>query len=680
MNPQAQEIWVSSSRPRCQGIGQSLQRRWRWVVMFVLAALALGTTIASRSEQQYAARTRIRLIGDRAIGFSSEYRAADDASSARAQHYVLRSPRILSPVAERLSLAERWGTDLTGATQRLGQMVAPRKLVDANVTELKVIANDGELAAQIANSIVEVYINQANQPRMEQSQMALTRLRRECDEQAERLRQTEQELHDIQKQSGLDLGQGQMSAATLAPLRQILVQAEAGLIDAQLRVESLAVSSGSVVTALESVEATDTVARRLATRLIEGEAKLAELSSRYGQDHPNVRSAQKQYDQLLSAGHEQMQRMIDQAKVDQDAAETRAAYARQKLTSAESTLVTAGGSYGQLLAVSQREDVQRNLHKMLLDRAQKLEVDMKLAGPAAEVLEPAVTATMPELGTPMQIMMIALGIGLAAGMLSAIAVDRTDASIRGPEEVEWLLDLPMLGTISRAMTMEDFRMVRNSIDFADHTLRTLCITSAGGNEGTSATTVNLARAWAEHGGRVLLIDTNLRFPMLHRHMAVSNERGLVDFLANKQPLQPLIVQTSIANVSILPAGRTEKGKTPPALTPQQLNELLMWARSQADLVIFDSAPVLASSDTGIVARQSDGTVLIAKQGGSKISNLRRAIHILGKTGEGLLGVVLSGVAFGANWDPMPMRMANEEETMQHRTRIARTRKPIRHAA
>lgn len=692
----SQEIWVPAIRPPCHSMRDALRRRWRWIVICGLAGLSVSAWLGGRTEPQYAARAKLRLLGEHSLTLASDTRsAAEEAAGIRSQYFVLRSSRILSAAAEQLNLPKRWNTDLDGAVRQLAGMVEPRRVLDANVTELKVTSTDPRLATDIANAIVEVYTQRANQPRLEQAQLTLDRLRTQGEAQANLLHEAEQRVLALRQEMGMNVGEGQMAASSLNPLRQSLVQAEAGLIEAQIKLDSLQHSSRDALTALQAAGSNDMVSRELASKLIEREVKLGELERKYGASHPAVMSARVDFDQTFTAAATQVQRLVEMAQTDRAAADVRATQARQRLSDAEGTLVAAGGSYGQLLAATQQEDTLRSLCKLLSERAQKLEIEMSATGPSAEVIELAAVPSMPELGTPLQVALATLCIGLAMGMVVAVGMDRLDSSIRGPEEVEWQLNVPMLGVLGKAKSLlawsnsasnnvERFRMLRNSIDFADHTLRTLCIASADTAEGCSACVANLAWAWAEHGARVLVIDANLRAPVQHQLMNLGNEQGLMDHLRDQRSLDELVIQTSNDRISLLPAGRISKKKTgtPPAITPQQLNELLLWARSRADVVLFDTSPLLMSSDSAMIARQVDATILVARQQWTSARNLRRAVHLLATSGEGLLGVVLTGASASASWDPMPIdeSVVEVSETSSRRTAVSRQRKRSRHAA
>lgn len=687
----AQEIFIPLQRPDHEGLGASLRRRWRWVAMVGLVGLIVGASMATRTDLRYSARTRLRLLGERSA--PSDIRGSgDDIGTLRAQYYVLRSPRIFRETADRLDLPIHWNVSLEEAAQRLAGMVQAKKLLDVNITELKVTSEHPQMSADIANTVAEVYIHQANQPRLDQARQTLARLREECDQQTALLREAEAQTLQLKQGIGLNVGDTSFTMASLNGHRQSLVQAEAALIEARIRSESISRAGDDVLLALQRRPTDDRVSHDLSTRLMMLESKLGELERRYGPEHPQVQKAGIEYQEAMRTASSHVSRITDMAQSEQKAAETRARTARQGLAEAAGTLVAAGGAYGQLLAAQHKEETLRNLTRMLNDRAQKLDVELNLTGPAADVLELASATSIPDMGTPLQVAMAAVGIGLLVGLGVAVLVDRFDGRLRGAEEVEWQLNVPMLGALGPIKSMldparagtsvETIRMIRNGIDFADHTLRTLCITSASPREGTSTTVANLAWAWAEHGAKVLVIDANLRRPSMHRLLGMKNEAGVSEVIGDRSLLEGLILPTPVANISLLSAGKAAGGKSVVSLTPQALSEILLWARSHADIILIDTAPVLKTSDTSIIARQTDGTILVARQKWTSTRDLRRAVHLLDGGGEGLLGVVLTGSASGASWDPLPMNEPTEQASELETRRVAasRQRKRTRYAA
>ncbi|HEY1629045.1 MAG TPA: polysaccharide biosynthesis tyrosine autokinase [Tepidisphaeraceae bacterium] len=633
-------------------------RRWRWLLCVCLLSISIGGLLAIVHEPEYLATATVRLLSDKPIAIFSEVHPTADDAVVRAQYYVLRSPRILAPVVSKLSLQSKWNTDEQGAVDRLRDSVSTRRLVDANIVELRASDSDPQLAADIANTVVEVYAAQANQPRYEQAKSMLAQLHQECDVQSKQINDGEENIQRLRHDVGLSLGQSPVASASENPFRQTIAQADAEAIDGQIRSETLERLRSDPVAALQS--AGDAVAVNLATQLTEAQAALATLQHRLGDNHPRVQAARENVAFLASAADQHIDHTIEMIQSNSAAAQARATRVRQQLQNDHGK--NESSQYAELLAATQREDVQRDLQKILSERAEKLAVDLQIPSPAAEMIEPAVAPMTAQL-TPMQILFTALGIGLALGTVLSVTVDRFDNTIREADDLAVQLNLPILGALGNNASMlrpgdggtdvEAYRMIRNSIDFADHTAHTICLTAATAQEGVSTTAANLAWTWAEQGARVLLIDADLHNPTAHAMFGISNQSGLIDYLASGRQLSELTQSTSHANISVLPAGNGDGAMLiPPPMTPQHMNQLVNWAKSHADIILFDTGPTLAISDTAIIAHQCDASVMVIRRSHSSARDIRRCVHILSTTATKLLGIVLTA-APNASWDLQP---------------------------
>jgi succinoglycan biosynthesis transport protein ExoP len=632
-----------------------LRRRWRWFACAFGICATVGGIFAFSHQPQYVAKATIRLLADKPITvFSDVHPTADDAV-VRAQYYVLRSPRIMTPVVEKLNLESRWSTDEQGAVDRLRDSVSTHRLADANIVELRASDSDPKLAADIANAVVDAYSREANQPRYEQAKSMLQSLRDECDEQSKRIDQGEENIQHLRRAVGLSLGQSAVASAADNPFRESIAQADAQAIESQIRIESLQRMDKEPLVALQS--SGDPVAQNLAMKLSDAQSTLSMLEHRYGEKHPRVIAARENLILLTADANDHINQTIEKLQADVDSAQARATRIRQQLQT-DNPEHGAAGQYAELLAATGRQDVQRNLERILSERAEKLAVDLQMPTPAAEIIEPASAPVFAEL-SPAQLFLTALVIGIAAGIFFCVVAERWDNSVRGCDELACEIGLPILGTIGTNASMlraekggkdvEAYRMIRNSIDFVDHDARAICVSGAGMNEGVTTTVANLAWAWGEQGARVLVIDCDLHNPAAHAKLSISNEIGLIDWLETGRSLDELVKPASQANVSVLAAGSGKESIALP-MTPQKMSELLTWAKSRADIVLFDTGSILESSNSAIVAHHCDACVLVSRKSHTKMRNLRRGVHVLKTTGTRLLGAILTAAPAEA-WDP-----------------------------
>ena len=278
-------------------------------------------------------------------------------------------------------------------------------------------------------------------------------------------------------------------------------------------------------------------------------------------------------------------------------------------------------------------------------------------------------ARYPERPVRPRISLNALIGGVLGGMVAVggvVLVDVLDTSVKTPEEAETLAGSPVLSNIwyesdivssngtgakvvlekPLSLTSEAFRLLRANLQFAsvDTPLRTLLITSPGPTEGKSTIALNLALALAASGKQVILIDADMRRPMLHQYTQTEREPGLSNALVNAdRDLKEYLVPIEGTDaVTVLPAG-----KVPPnpaeLLGSQRLQELLAYCQSLVDIVIIDSPPVLAAADAAVLASQTNGALLVIEPGQSDRKAMAQSVEQLRRSGAKLLGVVLNKV-------------------------------------
>lgn len=188
---------------------------------------------------------------------------------------------------------------------------------------------------------------------------------------------------------------------------------------------------------------------------------------------------------------------------------------------------------------------------------------------------------------------------------------------------------------------ETYRMLRTNLQFLiyEHGIQVMSVVSANSSEGKTTTLVNLAITFANEGKRVILIDGDMRRSSLHQIFQLDNELGLSTLLRSRQELKTIIYQTHISNLDVITAG-------PIPINPSELlgslemNQLLDQLKSQYDLVLFDSPPLLVA-DSKIIARNSDGVIIIVRSGKTRRSDVLKVKSQLESVNVNILGVVLN---------------------------------------
>lgn len=264
-------------------------------------------------------------------------------------------------------------------------------------------------------------------------------------------------------------------------------------------------------------------------------------------------------------------------------------------------------------------------------------------------------------GTLLNVMLAAtIGLVLAAG--AAFVLEYLDDTIKSAEDVQQALSLTTLGGVARidgddyssklvtvtqprSPTSEAYRMLRTNLQFSevDRPLQTLMITSANPEEGKSLTAANVAVVLAQAGRRVTLIDADLRRPTQHQIFKLNNARGLTTILLDTNVTLPDVVQnTTIENLKVMPSGPIPPNPSE-LLGSKRMGYLINALQKQSDVVIFDSPPVLAVADAGVLATRLDGVLLVVDAGHTRRPLARRAREALTAVNAHVLGVMLNRV-------------------------------------
>lgn len=196
---------------------------------------------------------------------------------------------------------------------------------------------------------------------------------------------------------------------------------------------------------------------------------------------------------------------------------------------------------------------------------------------------------------------------------------------------------------SRSPVSEAYRAIRTNLQFAGagKQLKTLVFTSAVPSEGKSTTVANLAIVMGQDDKHILLIDCDMRKPVIHRRFGLLN-RGLSNCFAENLPLKEVIQADVFPNLDVVTSGPVPPNPAE-LLGSKKMKALLQEAAEAYDYVFLDMPPVLAVTDAALMSSQVDGTVLILGSGDISPDEGKQAKSLLEKVHANILGVILNKV-------------------------------------
>jgi capsular exopolysaccharide synthesis family protein len=286
--------------------------------------------------------------------------------------------------------------------------------------------------------------------------------------------------------------------------------------------------------------------------------------------------------------------------------------------------------------------------------AEKLNLDM----PATSLVQITDSAQPQEDPVkPNKPLNITLGLifGLIMGVGLAFFIEYLDTSVKTIDDVERAFQAPVLGVIPQNVGIladegpeskhaEAYRVLRTNILFSrkDEKMNTIVVVSAGAGEGKSTTTLNLATVFAQTGQRVLIVDSDLRRPTLHKLLRVGNNIGLTNLLLKQNTVPEVIQTTNVPMLDFMASGKLPNSSMG-ILGSGQMREMVAELKQRYDYIFFDSPPILGVSDASILASEVDLVVQVIQYRRYPQPMNIRAKQMIEKVGGNFVGIVLNNI-------------------------------------
>lgn len=336
----------------------------------------------------------------------------------------------------------------------------------------------------------------------------------------------------------------------------------------------------------------------------------------------------------------------------------------------------------ELLKLKRSKEIYENIYSILLEKAEEQRIRSASSTAGIKVVDMPVFPSQPISKNEMKFYILGAILGLALGIMLAFLIDFNDTTIKSNEDVERYLKLPVMGTIphishdkkseikiQRRSTLkgkgmsvmqyprhvfnfdgddsvitESYRSLRTNLTFVspDKPLKSIVLTSAGPSEGKSLTISNLATAYAQMGKKTLLIDADLRRPVIHHIFNCKREPGFTDLFGENQNYERVINKTDKENLFIIPAGVFTPNPAE-IIGSNRMNQIIEHLCSQFDMVFFDSPPIVAVTDSTLLGTKTDGILLIIKSNHTDREIALRAINTLQNVNVRILGTVLNDI-------------------------------------
>ncbi|RMH52416.1 MAG: polysaccharide biosynthesis tyrosine autokinase [Zetaproteobacteria bacterium] len=682
--------------------------RRRWVILFCAASLGLFSWIFAWLHQPpplYSSMAAVKVdttvdVDATLSGGGTRRKRIDmDTQLSLIRSYALmeRAARALGYIPDDVSSDEaRLHPVYINRIIELKNAIEVEQEGNGGLITITAVSPDARDAQRMAQAVAEEYIRFNREEQNRQVYEAKKFVRNQMEVVGKRLKEAEDAVRRFSREHGMTLAGSDPRTMTrilndLENQYRATVQHLADLRFTLKQLKRQFERTDEGFTAITVVGKVSNYFSALNQRLIQMQLKHTELATAYTSEHPQMRELQAQADDILV---DMVDELINQVRLTQ----TRERELKRRIALANARFASIPSDTAELARLNRTVSINEDLFNQLEQKYQELLIRESQQQQTVTLVRPAMLSY--DRINPVKLGQTAAAgflLGLVLGLVIALILEAMDTSIGTIEEVESFLELPVIGYIPQleqeeaeeifsrqkglavrggaldrqirlithfapaAVMSEAYRSLRTNLLFSQggSKSRVLMLTSSTMKEGKSSTAANLAIVLVQQGARVLLVDGDMRKPMVHHTFGVEKGPGLSDCLLGQYPWRDAVKRFSdivlgemgidmamytpgLDQLELLTCGNV-RANPPDLLASETMTTMLEEFRKEYDFVIIDMPPSLHTTDATILAGRVDGVLLVYHVGSVVRGALKRVKTTLEGVGANIVGLVLNGV-------------------------------------
>jgi capsular exopolysaccharide synthesis family protein len=621
---------------------------------------------------------------------SQKLETSDTDSRILTEVQILQSDTVAMRVIDNLGLAKNGafaGKDATRMSVTNPRAMSPgdrehllgifqknlivQNVLNTQLVEVRFRSTDPKLATDVANAVVDQYMQRNLQSRYDGTTQVSNWLSKQLEELQNKSAEAQRRLSEFQKQNNI-LGTDENDNIAIDRLKLLnnqLAEAESDRIVKEARYRLAVTGNPELIAAVVP----STTLQSLRTQETELKAELAQLNAKFGGGYPKVRELQAQLAQLDANIAEEVTNVGKRLEDEYLSAQKTESLLRDEFNKQKAEAFQLNDHAVQFAVLKHDVDNGQELYDTL---QLKLKMAGVTAGLSSNYISVVDRAEIPHYPVrPRVALNLCIGLfgGVLSGLLLAFLIESLDDTLSSSEELESCVKVPVLCSIpmngsangrqvsstdavkslpillsnSNSPAAEAFRSLRSSLLLSspDRQPRVITIVSSLPGEGKTTTSINLAISFAQRGESVLLLDADLRRSTmqaqfgLHEKSPYGISTILTQGMDDRAILKPVEAYPNLQLVSA--------GPHPPnpaeLLGSKRMLELLEVFSSQFDRIIIDTPPVLSVSDSLALANVADAVVVVVRSEVSRKKAVLRARSLLTRANSNLVGIVFNGV-------------------------------------
>jgi capsular exopolysaccharide synthesis family protein len=667
-------------------------KRYFWVIiLYLIAGIAAATVYLINATPIYRSIARLK-VEQRVMDATPTMTGMSDVEDLRGLEmlqtiqlgFVSRS--LMQRMVQRLELKNR--SDFTKATplegkiedeEFIGYLMTNTKAELIQGTRLMTISfdhPDPHVAQEMVNALVREYVALEGEQRLAAASVNLSYLIEEKKTLEEKLRRSEEKLSDYTKKLGsVSVGGDGLNiiAAQLIELNTRLGAAKAERVRLQSDSEQILKYRNDPKALLEIASVSQlTQIQNLQSQLNTLDAELSKDERKYRSGNPQLEQLESQRKSLQDALDAELLRAPQTVDRTLQAAVQNEASLKKEVAEQEKKVIDTKSLSIQSKVLERQIDADNEAYQAVLKRLNE-ETSQARSQPVFIQVVDAASPAFKVKPKPIQVIAIALFLSMGAAAATIFLLASLDTSFKSVDELEAVLGLQVLAAIPQyemtpagkgkgeagALTAlplvddpysaasEAYRTLRAALLLHEDESHSFLITSAVPEEGKSTTSLSLAISMAQRGSRTVLIEADLRKPVMQKRLLGGDDhKGASDFLSDKADFDEIVQPTKIPNLYVITAGRVTKASGELLLRRPRVEKMLQLARAQFDQVIVDSAPLLAVSDTLTISRNFKVIMMVVRSHKTPRRMVKRAVDLLKRAHRQPVGVAMSIVPPG----------------------------------
>jgi polysaccharide biosynthesis transport protein len=644
------------------------------ITVFLITAI-VATAVTFLLPESYASTARIRIEPDSiadisGVGSHVTY-APYDPYFIQTEFEVIQDRVVLGKVVEALNLNEVWGKKYFGGEtlktpetmEFLRRRISLMPVRNTKLIGITVYSEDKNDAARLANAIAASYRDYRLNLRRQLTLNGIKVLEDQFKSEAEQIQNIQTNVDNLRRELSInDYDPNSvnptptLSQEQLRNYNAMRLEGETRYMKLEKQLSQLEALSPEKLRDVLPTLAPDSALSDLLNKLHESQQQLVTLTNDYAPADLHITRVQSLIEELnrqIDARVAGIMTSLANQELSEKAALDSLTASVETAKEKDQTDFIKGQPYwlekrklGNLL----------EFHKLLAAKIESEKLDLEIPKTSiVEITGPAEPGDSPV--KPNKTLNIVLGvvIGLIMGVGLAFFIEYLDTSVKTIDEVERAFQSPVLGVIPQNVGYlvdeglesphaEAYRVLRTNILFSrkDEKLNTIVVVSAGAGEGKSITVVNLATVFAQAGQRVLVVDSDLRRPTLHKQFHVGNNVGLTNYLLKQNKLEEIIQTSGVPMLDFMASGKLPSTSMS-ILGSAQMKEMVAELKQRYDFIFFDSPPILGVSDASVLASEVDMVIQVIQYRRYPQPMSIRAKQLIEKVGGNLIGILLNNI-------------------------------------